>query len=513
MSFGDQEPRRAASEPEPRATDPAAAAPTATPEPALAKRAERPHPATPLIRGWLVLLLVIVAIGREFIPDGSRSTDSASVLELLRANLLIALAALAGVIAVVALSSFISWWFTRYVIDDDELRVETGLFTKSSKRIPFGRIQSIDVIQPLAARIFGLAELRIDAGNDKTSLRYLTRRKTYRIRDYLLSRAHGEQITVADSAAGPVSGGFQDLSARDQVLVRIPPARLLAGLLTATDFLVMAAITLAALITVLALGFGVASVSVLIPIVIGTVRMIGSRVLSQFNYTLSRTGRGLRISRGLTNITSQSVPIDRIQGVRITQYLLWRAFGFYRLDIDVLGIKGTDSSTEDGTQSSSILLPVGNFHDLQVALAQILPGVNLASIPMWGSPSRARLFHWFTIQTFRFGHDDEVAVSVRGLVDRVTDVVPHAKVQSVRITQGPLQRGVRTASVHFDTTPGPVTWTAHELDPQAARALALSQLDRSRRARERVARERSHTGAVGHGTGDLPPDLPPPLRS
>ena len=41
--------------------------------------------------------------------------------------------------------------------------------------MPFERLQSVDIIQQLAARIFGLAELRLDAGNTTTKLRYLTR--------------------------------------------------------------------------------------------------------------------------------------------------------------------------------------------------------------------------------------------------------------------------------------------------------------------------------------------------
>ena len=37
------------------------------------KKTERPHPATPLIRGWLVLVAIIVYWGRELIPDGEEN--------------------------------------------------------------------------------------------------------------------------------------------------------------------------------------------------------------------------------------------------------------------------------------------------------------------------------------------------------------------------------------------------------------------------------------------------------
>ena len=447
--------------------------------PALEKRAERPHPLSPLIRGWVVLLVILIAIARDLVPDLQR--NQFDLIDLILANVLLVILGLLGVVLLTALASFLTWWFTRYVIDDEELRIETGLFTKTSKRIPFRRIQSIDVMQPLAARIFGLAELRIDAGSDKTALRYLSRRKAYRIRDYLLSRAHGEQLSVADSDARTQADAFRDLSADDQVLVTIPPQRLLLGFLTSTDFLVSAALSLVAVVVFFRLGLGVFSFGALIPIVLGTLRMIGSRLLTQFNYTLARTGRGLRIARGLTNLTSQSVPVDRIQGVRITQHLLWKPLGLYRVDIDVLGIAGGETS-----QVSSILLPVGNARDLAIALAAVLPGVDLARVPLWRSPGRARWLHPIALPTYRFGHDALVAVARRGLIDTVTSVVPHGKVQSVRIGQGPLQRLARVASVHLDTTPGPVTFVAADIDPGDARAFALSQLGRSERARAAV---------------------------
>ena len=62
--------------------------------------------------------------------------------------------------------------------------------------------------------------------------------------------------------------------------------------------------------------FGVVkfALGVLIPLAIGAVTMISRRVIAMFNFTLAESPRGLRITRGLTNLTSQSVPINRIQG-------------------------------------------------------------------------------------------------------------------------------------------------------------------------------------------------------
>lgn len=41
------------------------------------KKTERPHPLTPLIRGWIVLVALVLGVGREFIPMG-KTTAAAS---------------------------------------------------------------------------------------------------------------------------------------------------------------------------------------------------------------------------------------------------------------------------------------------------------------------------------------------------------------------------------------------------------------------------------------------------
>jgi putative membrane protein len=150
------------------ATPPPHPAPAEAPEPPSAsapeipgapviKKTERPHPATPLIRGWLVFVAIAIAWGRELIPDGENDGFDVGDLRW-------ALPVLGAIVLLAAVAGFVTWRFTRFIIDDDELRIETGALFKNSKKIPFERLQSVDIIQPLAARIFGLAELRLEAG-------------------------------------------------------------------------------------------------------------------------------------------------------------------------------------------------------------------------------------------------------------------------------------------------------------------------------------------------------------
>jgi putative membrane protein len=460
----------------PEAPVPTTPAPDAAPRPV--KQTERPHPLTPLIRGWVVLLAIVVGFGRELIPDGSG--DEPGIVGL---GLRWIVLGIVGIVVLAAVAGFASWYFTRYVIDDEELRIETGAVFKNSKRVPFERVQSVDIIQQFAARIFGLAELRIEvgAGDSTIKLRYLTRDQAAGLRDYLLSRAHGDRVRIGEPTGGRASV-LTDLTVADQPLVTVPPQRLIVGFLLSSEFLVSAAILVVAL--VVTAGFDVMAFALagLIPLAIGLFSMISRRVFQMFNFTLAQSARGVRVTRGLFNLTSQSVPVNRIQGVRVLQPILWRRLGWYRIDVNVLGY-GSSEGADNDTSATSVLVPVADRRDVATTLSRILPGFDPGAVELHASPRRAKWLRPYDFWTLRYGTDDRVAVTEHGWLTHVRNLVPHAKTQSVRLSQGPWQRRLGLADVHLDITSGPVTPIAHQLDADAARRLTMSQLDRARLAR------------------------------
>ena len=472
-------------------TEPIATTSSSPPDPTAAtiKQTERPHPLTPLVRGWLILVAIAIGWGREIV------SGSAGESQFEGGGLAWLLLVLAIVVLLAAIAGFITWYFTRFVIDDEELRIESGAIFKKSTKIPFERLQSVDIIQPLAARIVGLAELRLDAGNSSMKLRYLSRGKASRLRDYLLTRAHGQQASIRDLDQQAAANIFTDLGVADRPLVQVSPQRLILSFLLSTEWIVPAAITIIILVVTTALAATPYALGGLIPLLIGMLTLVWRRVIGMFNFTLAESPRGLRVTRGLTNLTSQSVPIDRIQGIKTSQPLLWKPLGWYRVDVDILGYTHDDSDNNE-SNASSVLLPVAALDEVELAVGRALPGFDLDAIELHPSPKRARWLRWFDFWTLRYGWDDRTLITERGWLTHTRDVVPHAKTQSVRIEQGPLQRLLRLADVHVHTPRGPVNAVAHQLDERPARALGLSQLDRARAARA-VERQRRMIAAVG----------------
>lgn len=407
----------------------------------VAKRTERPHPLTPFIRGWVVLLLLVSGIGREFLPNGEGPRPLPPLEILLSVVAALALAA--------AAAGYVSWRFTRFVIDADELRVDTGAIFRRSTRIAFDKVQSIDVVQPFAARLFGLAELQIDVGShERSKLRYLQLGRAYALRDYLLARARGyqaEAATTADSVSV-----LTDLQEADEVLVQVQPQTLLLAAVTSHEFW---SIVLGGLLFVsvgLAVGQWWALLAAAVPTISGLFGFVSRRVTGQFNYTLSRRQHGLRISRGLTSLTSQSLPARRVQAAQVSQSPLWRRLGLYRIDIEVIGW-GAVTDDEDKSGVSTILLPAGTMQQVRVALAAIWPLADYSAVELLPAPRRARWLHPFSGPFLRWGHDRYLVVSQHGWLVRRWQLVPHARIQSVRVAQGPLSRRLGLADLEFHT--------------------------------------------------------------
>jgi len=116
----------------------------------------RLHPLSPVARiGRLIpalLLLLVVQTAHSKVENRTAETDYLIILALLS-----------------IVYGYIHWMVTRWRIEGDTLRIETGLIRKDSRRLPLARIQAVDLVRPLLARMLGVAELRVRlAGSGST---------------------------------------------------------------------------------------------------------------------------------------------------------------------------------------------------------------------------------------------------------------------------------------------------------------------------------------------------------
>jgi putative membrane protein len=409
----------------------------------------RLHPVSPLLRGGL---FVVAWLG--WVVNDARNSG----LDAVRIAIAGGVALLAGLV----LGTF-SWWFTRYRVDAEEIRIDSGIFVRRSRRVRIERLQAVEVQQPWLARLFGLAELSLETagtGEAEAKLAFLPYVEAVELRRLLLDRSRRP-----DAAASDPRRPADD----EPVLYRAPPGRLLASLVLRTGF-VSAAFSAAIGVALSPLIGRAIGAAVLLGAVITLGSVLVRQYLTWFGFTLRQTTQGLRIRSGLLSVRSQTVPAGRVQGVVFVEPMLWRLLGWARVDVTVAGVA---RSGDDERQLVSALVPVASREEAR-ALVHRLLAADPAGVPLSLAPSRARRLDPIGRRMLQVGLTDALAVTRRGVLTTRTDVVPRAKIQSVHVRQGPLQSALRLASVHLHLPVGPVAAVAEHRDQHEAWRLALA---------------------------------------
>lgn len=232
----------------------------------------------------------------------------------------------------------------------------------------------------------------------------------------------------------------------DRELVRVPPGRVAASLVFSGPMVVL-------VVYVAALGAATSSgrhglLGPTLPILLGDAIAIWRRFNRSFHATVAEAPEGLRIRSGLVETTAETIPRGRVQAVHLVEPLLWRPFGWCRLEVDVAGRVRDRSDAERGKRRLRTLLPVGTGAEAAQLVELLVPG---APQPQRRPPRRARWKSPLLYRRLSFAFDEHYAVTTAGRVARTASWVPLTKVQSLRRLEGPAQRRLRLATVYLDT--------------------------------------------------------------
>ena len=541
----------------------------------------RLHPATPLLRGGIVFVAIlgfVLSNLRERIvgffvgtPDFGGDPIDQIYDHGWEGWALLAIA----VVLLLCLGAFyLSWRMHSFRITDDAVEVRSGILFRTQRKARLDRIQGINVVRPVLARIFGAAKLDISvAGHDaNVQLAYLGSSLADGLRGDVLRMASGVRASEAVAGGGPSGAGaagavgaggavrapgtvgapgavasdeaipgtatgptvpgatapgvtsaapdgrvgaVSDLVTRrvnefiapeldpnaapPESVVKIPPLRLL-GSLVLSGFTIF----LLAVVALLVIGASTGRVWLLLivlPGLLGSASFYINRFTKSLRYSIAGTPDGVRVGFGLLTLSNETLPPGRIHAVEVLQPLLWRPFGWWQIRIDTAG-----HSKEKGAagQPNTTMLPVGDAADVSRVLGLVLPGfatdehreliasgmTSKGRDAFTGSPRRAVWVRPFSWRRNGYRIVDGVILLRRGAVWRSLAMVPLARLQSVEIEQGPIDRLLGLAGARLHTVSGPVRPRLAALDvPQsvtlfgdvASGAITSAQSDRSHR--------------------------------
>lgn len=526
-------------------------------------------PLSPVVRLGLVTIAIVGffiaqsaerifnTIGGDFWSSrgsGSRESDPDLTAQVL-ANLWIAGGVLVLLLVVVGGGSWLSWRFSRFRVTEQQVEFRKGWLFREHRQVPIDRIQAVEIGRPLLAQVLRLAEVVVQsAGGSGSQLKiaFLPLAEAQELRLHIQRLAiRSDEVShdnasdtpdpdasgeVPDSTsaarAGTLPGDLFGLGgAEGRTVVSVPNARLFAAtMLHSSLFAVLGVVVLGVASSTLSGGrwgafeVALASLPAMGPILLGIGISRVKELLKHGNFRLYDVGSAVKIVHGLTDHRTTSIPLHRVQAMELRQSLWWRPFGWWRVRLNVAGAPKDEMDQAQET----VVLPVGSLEDALAVLTlidarlstEVLTQAALGEGTEGGwtlvAPSAKWLDPWsWKRRGYAVSHH---GILIRGgRLTRTVVSVPHARIQSLGVDQGPVERRLGLAGVRLVSTPGPISPRIDHLSLRGAESLLAEEAERASAARRldevaavptQVSMAASTTVPAGEtaAAGALPPE-------
>ena len=300
-------------------------------------------------------------------------------------------------------------------------------------------------------------------------------------------------------------------------VVKIPPGRLIMSLVL-SGFTVVLLIVAAFIVVSSMMGRRELFVILIVPGLAAAIGYYFNRFTKSLRYSIAGTPDGVRVGFGLLSTSNDTLPPGRIHAIEVSQPLLWRPAGWWMIRINRAGAAGEGSAQTSTTMlpvgtlddvrtvlglllpslatpaapasgpavpadavppvlaadaapadpAADTVPPVPAFDAAAPATLEapaapastrdiVLAGLTArAGEGFTDAPRRAWPIRPFSWRRTGFAVTDDAILLRSGFVWRHLSVVPLARVQSLRITQGPLLRMLDLVDLAVQTVTGPV---------------------------------------------------------
>ena len=298
------------------------------------------------------------------------------------------------VIAISILNIILSWWRTTYRLETDSVQIDSGIFSRKHRNVPFRRVQNVNRQVPAVLRLFGLTSLTLETGADgeDASVKFpaVTKAEAARIEEALDGYRMERMEAGAENPGGeaPKMAGTGPLPQKIRTVHFTPELKDVVK----ASFLSFSFI---ALIPVLAtlysniddffdldtraegfLSFLTGSGVLLgVTIALFTVAAIAFGIIRTYlkygRYEISSDDERIYIRRGVLTEHSLSVRKKNVQAIQITETPLKRLLGLAEAKLVTVG------TFEEGLEDISSLYPFLRKQRAVELVGELLPDIRM----------------------------------------------------------------------------------------------------------------------------------------
>ncbi|HUG45070.1 MAG TPA: PH domain-containing protein, partial [Sphingomicrobium sp.] len=287
-------------------------------------------------------------------------------------------------LVVTGIGLMLYWRRFEYRVGSSEIRIDSGIFSRTHRSIPFDRVQDVDITQGPVARLLGLATVKFEtggsAGSEEGVLRAVALERAESLREMI--RAYRSEAPPAEAA-----GVEHDRPAIYAMSLR---RLLLAGLFnfslavfavlfglsqTMGDVIGFDPLSRSFWETVLSASEPLqrlllanqvltAIAGLLSLVLVGVATGIVRTFLRDYGFRLDRTETGLRRRRGLVTLTDVSLPVRRAQAAIVATGPVRERFGWSELKLQSL-------ARDEGGGGDHVLAPLASPGETDSILAAL----------------------------------------------------------------------------------------------------------------------------------------------
>lgn len=390
-------------------------------------------------------------------------------------------------------NGILSWLRFTYRVEEGELRIESGLFVRKKRYIPFERIQSLDFSEGILQRPFGLVTVKVEtAGSSglnsaEAVLTAIKKQDAMAIQEILTSVKRGQANTYAPDQEQDTLYTMQPL----QLLLLASTSGGAGVVISASiafilqfDELIPYEKVFKELQGFISTGLVFVSVVIFLLFLLAWLIALVGTMIKYAGFTVKKEKEDLVISRGLLEKRQLTIPLNRIQGILISENIIRQPIGYCSVYLETAG------GSLEKDSSKTLLLPMIKKKDVAPLLSPFLhdycftPEISrapkralkrylfrglllpvLIAVPViiffrpWGYLSLILILLaaiWAYLKYKDAGwnlHQQQLTLTYRGLVKN-TFFMRKNKIQSLTVTNSYFQEKKALGSVHATVTSG-----------------------------------------------------------